>query len=149
MLCRLLLVAVFTLLLTSCATVRSYSYQGIDNLVINSSTDDHIDTAIDIYDARNPCQLKYQGSIQVTPISMTTGLAVDVNHYLVINFSSSSMWTGDRNIGVQSVLRPEQGFSYQYDLSYKDSIYNVELREINTRTGKSRIRESDVLESCQ
>ncbi len=149
MLCRLLLFSGFSLLLISCSSLRPYSYQGEDNLVINTTTDEHIDTVVDIYDAENPCQLEYQGSIQVKPVSMTTGLPVNIHHYLVINFSSSSMWTGDKNMGVNSVLQPEQGFRYQYDLSYKDNIYNVELREINTTTGKSRLRESDVLESCQ
>ena len=61
--------------------------------------------------------------------SISVGIPADGWSYLKFDFSSSSFLRGSHQMTKETLLRTRAGHAYEADVTYKDDIYNVVLRE--------------------
>ena len=135
---------------SGCSNVKPYTGAMAENLTINVNTDPEVQTSIDIYSVDKACKADYQGTLSVERRTQQTGLPVNQPSYLVVSFATSSFWSGGSSrMSQETLLTPKKGYRYQYDLSYIDGIYNIELRQIHRKTGKAKQLEAADLGVCK
>ena len=136
-------------LVTGCSNVKPYKSSSPQNLYLKAKTDSDVKAAVDIYTVDKACKLSYQGTVDVGDRLEKVGIPVNSPSYLVINFSKSSFWSGQSsNMAQETLLVAKQGYRYQLDLSYVEHIYDIQLKSIHRKTGKSRLMELEGLASC-
>ena len=61
--------------------------------------------------------------------SVAVGIPADGWSYLKFDFASSSFLRGSHQMSKATLLRTRAGHSYEADVTYKEDIYNVVIRE--------------------
>ena len=136
-------------LATGCSNVKPYKSLSTDNLFLKAKTDPDVKAAVDIYGVDKTCKLTYQGTVDVDNKLKKVGIPINKPSYIVISFSKSSFWSGQSSsMSQETLLTAKKGYRYQMDLSYMDAIYDIELKRIHNKSGKSRVIEPVGLGSC-
>lgn len=105
---------------------------------------------VGIYRVDAQCRVEFEGAIDLDTPVVLVGLPADRLNYLVFGFFSSSFLANARSsISQETLLRTRPGHSYRVDVSYRDSIYHVMVREDGPRTGSGREIELRRLEACR
>jgi hypothetical protein len=92
-----------------------------------------------IYRVDAQCRIEYEGTLDLDKPVVLVGLPADRPSYLVFCFSSSSFLANTRSsIRQETLLRTRPDHSYRIDVTYRNSIYNVVVREHLPRKGGSR-----------
>lgn len=125
-------------MLSACSAVKTYPNTLDKNLHVITRTDSGVDAAIEIYEVKPDCSIKYSGTIQLDNPGIDVGLPTGRSSYLVFVFSSSGFFTGSSTITYDTLLRPRKGVRYDIDVRYQQDIYNV---VINKRLGSNKSRE--------
>lgn len=105
--------------------------------------------ALAIHSVDGQCRTRYLGTVDLDRPSVALGIAADRWSYLVFEFASSGFLGGTRGrISRGIMLRPQTGHRYEVDVSYRDDMYNVVLRE---RLPRGEMRELPLrdLASCR
>jgi hypothetical protein len=132
-------------LVAGCASTRYYSDLPEKNLQVRSSlSGSKAVLGVHKLDAR--CAAEYEGVVALDRPVVDVGLPPGRPSLLVFEFYSSGFLSGSTSIKKQVRLAPRPGYRYEARVSYKDSLYGVELREIDPRTGSSR--ELDARPGC-
>jgi hypothetical protein len=142
-------------LMASCSGIRPYPNTLEKNLAIRTETASgsifsNTRAHVGIYRVDTECRVEYEGTIDLDKPLVLVGLPSDRLNYLVFGFSSSSFLANARNsISQQTLLRTRPDHSYRIDVSYRDSIYNVVVREHQSRRGGGRELELKRLGDCR
>ena len=84
---------------------------------------------LDIHSVDAQCRAPYVGTVKLDKPSIAVGIPTDGWSYLKFDFASSSLLRGSHRITKETLLRTRAGHTYEADVSYKDDIYSVVLRE--------------------
>jgi hypothetical protein len=131
-------------LLAGCAGLKTYPDTAPKNFLIRTETSSgsifsKVRAALHVHRVDANCRTEYQGTVQLGEPSVEVGLPLDRVSLMAFVFTSSATLGGSsRSIRVEHLLKPRAGYTYQANLSYKDSIYGVVLREIDPRRSSSR-----------
>jgi len=131
------------LVLTACSGIRPYPARPENNAKVSAEVSGgmltRIGAALDIYDVDRACQLDYVGSVDLDKAPRTIGLPVGELRYLVVRFERSSFLAGSSgSISYETLFVPKKGENYTLAASYRNSIYNVLIRNAAGREIESR-----------
>lgn len=123
------------ILLAGCSLTRPYADTPQKNLTIWTTTDSgflsSVRASVDIYEVDDTCQTEYLGTVKLHKPQVEVGIPVDKTSYLVFVFGSSSFLANSSGTtNYDTLLKPQAGYDYYIDVSYKDDIYNVVMREM-------------------
>lgn len=130
-----LLLAVF--LAAGCSSTKTYQARGPDNVFVTSAIS-KMRGAVHIHDVDAACRTEYLGSVQLDRSEIALGLPAERPSYVVFTFESSSLLSANTSMSVGTLVKPRPGYRYEFAVTYRDSIYNVALRESDPRRGSSR-----------
>jgi hypothetical protein len=151
---RIGLVVLAVGLTTGCSGIRPYTNTPDRNVRIRTETESgsifsNTRAHVGIYRVDAQCRIEYEGTIELDQPVVVMGLPPDRLNYLVFGFRSSSLLANARNsISQPTLLRTRPDHSYEIDVSYRRSIYNVIVRERQPRKSGSREIELKRLDAC-
>jgi hypothetical protein len=128
-------------LAAGCASTRTYESRAPENVLVRSSIDSSIESVrgvLHIHEVDAQCRTQYLGSVRLDSPSRTLGLPAERPSYLVFTFEGSSFLGGSTSTSVGTLLKPRAGYRYEFGATYRQSIYQVSLQEIDARRGSSR-----------
>jgi hypothetical protein len=136
---RAALAAAALCLLAGCAGHRSYSGDYAKNLGLRTSVQSGMRAAMDVYSVDGQCRAEHQGRVALDEPRMEVGLPQGRASLLVFEFAGSR-FLGSRRTSITKnvMLVPRAGRRYEARVEYRDDLYDVELKEIDPRTGASR-----------
>ena len=130
--------------LTACSGIKTYP-NGLDkNLQVRTSTDSgsifsSVRASLSISRVDAQCQTYYEGTVKLGKGAVEVGVPVERWSYLVFDFSSSGLLSSTSStMGHATLLKPRAGYRYDIDVTYRDDIYNVVIRESRTGTREGR-----------
>jgi hypothetical protein len=131
---KLLACIVAVAVLGACSSIKPYPNNYNKNVRIITKTDgsflSSVRTAVDIYRVDNTCNTTYQGTVQLRGPTTLLGFPYDQPVYLMFVFEESSFLTNSRSsITYETMFRPEPDGHYEFDVSYADKIYGVQMRK--------------------
>ena len=147
-------VALLVGLLTGCSGIKTYP-NGLDkNLLVHTSTDSasifsrvRASLSISRVDAR--CRIQYEGTVDLDKSSVPVGIPADRWSYLVFDFASSGLFANSSATAQATLLRPRPGYRYDVEVTYRDDLYNVVIRESRTGTDHKQDITLKQLDTCQ
>ena len=133
-------------LLAGCAGGKSYPDLPEKNLrVLTSATGTSVVMGVHRLDAK--CRTHYEGVVTLDRPLIEIGLPPGQMSLLVFEFYGFSMMSGSRSMRREARLLPRAGHRYEARVIYKDSIYGVDLVEIDAR-GKATELDSSRAAGC-
>ena len=126
-------------MLTGCSGIKPYPNDHEKNIrivtVTNSSFLSKVRTAVDIYGVNNSCDTTYHGTVQLRGSTTLVGLPDKEPVYLVFVFEGSSfLGNSQSSITYETLFRPEPAGDYEFEVSYADKIYGVQMRKASAGT---------------
>jgi hypothetical protein len=131
-------------LLAACSSLKPYPGGSPENVVVTSAIESgsffsSMRGSVHIHELDTGCRTSYLGTVKLDQPKVALGLPADRASYLVFVFEGSSFLGGSSSSSSSAaVLKPRPGYRYDVAVSYRDSIYNVVLRESDPRRGSSR-----------
>jgi hypothetical protein len=141
-------------LLAGCSGMKTYLDTAPKNLLIRTETTSgsilsKVRAAVHIHRVNTNCRTEYQGTVELGERSVHLGLPVDRVSLVAFVFNTSATFGGSSgSVRVEHLLTPRAGYTYQANVSYADSIYNVVLREIDPRRSSSRELDRKSAQGC-
>jgi len=132
-------------LAAGCSGTKVYSDLPEKNLQVRTSLSG-TKAAMGVHRLDAQCAAFYEGFIELDRPAIEVGLPPGRPSLLVFEFYGSSFFSGSHSIKQEARIVPRPGYRYEARVTYKDSLYNVELREIDPRSGAAR--ELDVRRGC-
>jgi hypothetical protein len=127
---RLVLLAAMALGLAACDVSQPYSGVAETNMQVRTNvTSGRI--ALDVMSVSNRCETAYLGYVALDRPVVEIGLPVGRPSLLVFQFEGK----GNTPIKKEVQVTPRTGNRYEATVTYKASIYDIELREIDPRAG--------------
>ena len=142
------------LLLGGCSGIKAYPNRLAKNLTVTTAADSgsafsSVKTAVDIYSVDDKCKLAYEGTVQLKKPSVNIGIPVGRRSYLDFVFATSGFLSSSTSTVTQgALLMPRKGYSYAFHATYKDNIYNVEMKEKGPKQKNGRNAELKDLSAC-
>jgi hypothetical protein len=137
-----------------CSSLKPYPSVAPENVVVKSALESgsvlsSMRGSVHIHELDSACHASYVGTVKLDRPSIALGLPAQRASYLVFVFEGSSLFGGSTSsAGAGTVLKPRPGYRYEFAVTYKDSIYNVVLRESDPRKGGSRELPRQELRGC-
>ena len=128
---RGIFIAALILGLAGCDASRPYTGEAEKNVRIRASASSGR-IALDVFGLNSGCEATYLGYVALDRPVVELGLPAGRASLLVFQFE------GGTSIKKEVQLVPKPGNRYEAYAAYKDSIYDIELREIDPRTGANR-----------
>ncbi len=144
-----------TFVFHGCSGLKPYPQQTLKNITISTKVDSgsffsSVNAEADIYTLDRQCQRTYKGTLKLDKDSIISGIATEQESLLSFIFSNSSfLGNSNSSMSFPVYLKTRQGYSYDFIVSYKDSIYNVEVFETDQKTKKRRELETGKRQECQ
>jgi len=141
-------------LLAACSSLRDYPRVTPENVVVKSKLESgsmfsSMRGAVHVHEVDGTCHTNYVGTVKLDQPSVALGLPAERASYLVFVFAGSSFLGGSSSsTSAGTVLKPRAGYRYEFAVTYKDSIYNVVLRESDPRGGGSHELPRQQLKGC-
>jgi hypothetical protein len=141
-------------LAAGCSSLKTYPNLAPENVVVRSTIESgsmlsSMRGSVHIHEVDSGCHTSYLGTVKLDRPSIALGLPAERASYLVFVFEGSSLFGGTTSsAGAGTLLKPRPGYRYEFAVSYKDSIYNVVLRESDARRGASREVPRQELKGC-
>ena len=135
-------------LLAACAGGKPYSDTSAPkNLTLRTASSARAALGVHSVDAQ--CRPEYLGTVALDKPSAEIGIPAERWSYLVFDFSTSSFLAAKRTrITLETLLKPRTGYRYEANVSYRDDIYNVVIREQPPRGAWREVAMRD-LASCK
>jgi len=136
--CCWLALAVAVSLLAGCSGVRPYPSRSENNARVAAVTQGgmltSVEASLDVYAVDPACQLGYQGTVTLREAPQTIGLPVGTPSYLVFRFYRSTFLAGSSgSISYETLFTPRKGEIYAFDASYRNSTYDVIIKDARGR----------------
>lgn len=90
-------------------------------------------TALGVHGVDAQCRIEYLGTVSLSKASAEIGIPAERWSYLVFDFSSSGLFTRQTRTTLETLLKPRAGYRYEANVTYRDDIYNVVIREQSPR----------------
>jgi len=135
------------IVLPACSGIKTYNSSLNKNLHVRTVTDSgsgfsRIRAAVDIHRVGEQCTIEYEGTVQLTDPTIEIGIPPDRWSHLVFVFASSSFLANRTGtITYETMIKPRPNYRYDVEVSYKNSMYHVAIRE--TPPNRSTSRELD------
>lgn len=132
------------ILLPACSGIKTYDNSFNKNLHVRTVTDSgswfsRIRAAVDIHRVGEQCTIEYDGTVQLTEPTIEIGIPPDRWSHLVFVFASSSFLANRTGtITYETMVKPRPNYRYDVEVSYKNDMYHVAIRETppNRSTGR-------------
>jgi hypothetical protein len=135
------------LAVAACAGHRPYVSEQPENLRFRTAVESGVRAAADVYSVDAKCHAQPLGRVTLDRPALEIGLPAGRASLLVVEFAGSRFLGSQRTSMTKSLMfTPRPGRRYEARVEYRDSLYNVELKEIDTRSGASR--EVDARSRC-
>jgi hypothetical protein len=151
---RVFAAMLFIIPLAACSGIKTYPNNLEKNLQVRTNTNSgsifsRVRASLNISRVDGHCQTHYEGTVKLAKGAAEVGVPVERWSYLVFDFSSSGLLSTSSTMGHATLLKPRAGYRYDVDVTYRDHIYNVVIRE--SRTGTNQRREVDLrrLDTCE
>jgi hypothetical protein len=134
------------LLAAACAGGKPYS----DSVAPNNfsiKTSSSVRAALGVHRVDAQCRTEYLGTVTLDTASAEIGIPAERWSYLVFDFASSGLFTKQTRTTLETLLRPRAGYRYEANVTYRDDIYNVVIREQSPRGAWREVAFRD-LASC-
>ena len=135
MLRRLLAVAA-TCALVGCGSLKPYPDDlPVKNLHIRAVTSSgsafsSVRAELDVHSVDGACSRRYLGTVALDTPDVAVGIAADRGSVLVFHFLSSNFLGSSRGrISREVFIRPTADQRYEIDVTYRDDLYDVVVRE--------------------
>lgn len=151
---RALLVCVVAMV-AGCSSAVRYAEPGDKNLSIRTETSSgsafsSVQAVLGVHAVDAQCKLTYEGYVELDRPLVLVGIPPGRLSYLVFEFASSSFMGGRRgSITRETLFRPRPGATYEAKVSYKDDLYDVEIRGTPARGARAREIELVPLSACK
>jgi hypothetical protein len=132
------------LLLAGCEATRYYGGTPEKNLQVTTSLSG-TRAAMGVH-RLDKCTTYYEGVVELDRPVVEVGLPTGRPSVLVFEFYSSGLLMGNTSVKKEAMVLPRPGYRYEARAVYKDSLYDVDMREVEARTGASR--ELDTRRRC-
>ena len=137
--------ALLTLSVAACGSAKHYADLPEKNLQVRiAATGARVVMGVHALDSK--CAADYEGVVALDRPLVEVGLPPGRPSLLVFEFYSSSLLSGSSSTKKEARLVPRPGYRYEARVSYKDALYDVELREVDPRGGAGR--ELDTRRRC-
>jgi hypothetical protein len=142
-------------LLAGCSSLKTYPSRSPENVVVKSAIESgsvfsSMRGSVHIHEVDADCHTNYVGTVKLDQPKVALGLPAERTSYLVFAFDGSSFLGGSSSSTASgTVLKPRAGYRYEVAVTYRDSIYNVVLRESDPRNGASRELPRRQLAGCK
>ncbi len=141
-------------LLAGCSGIKTYSNSLDKNLQVRTSTDSgsifsSVRASLSILRVGAQCRTEYEGTVDLRNGAVQVGIPVERWSYLVFDFSSSGLLSSTSTMGQATLLKPRPGYRYDVEVTYRDDIYNVMIRESHTGTSEGREVALRRLDTCE
>jgi len=122
--------ALLALVLAGCASAQRYPDLPEKNLQVRTAA---LGAAVvmSVHRLDANCFAHNEGVVTLDRPLIDVGLPPDRMSLLVFEFYSLSVLPGGRSMRKEARLRPRAGYRYEARVTYKDSLYGVELLEID------------------
>ena len=135
-LCCFAVLLMAVIFLAGCSLTRPYANTPQKNLTIRTTTESgllsSVRASVDIYEVDDACQTEYLGTVKLRKPQVKVGIPASKTSYLVFVFASSSFLANSSGTtSYDTLLKPQTDYGYNIDVSYKDDIYNVVMREVS------------------
>jgi hypothetical protein len=153
--CRAILAVLVAALAAGCAGVKTYPNTLDKNLQIRSETVSgsalfRLQTSLGVYRLDESCQLEFEGAMDIGQPGVPVGLPPGRWSYLVFTFSGSSFLGGSStSISRETMILPRAGHRYDVQVSYRNDIYHVTIREIPPKGGAGREVDFRNIRACR
>ncbi|HET7526199.1 MAG TPA: hypothetical protein VFK10_09685 [Burkholderiaceae bacterium] len=128
--------ALALLALAGCSGVKTYPNDlAAKNLSIRTATASgsafsSVRAELDVHSVDASCHTQYVGTVELDRAATAVGIPADRGSYLVFNFLSSSFLGGERGRITRAMfIQPRADQRYEIDVTYRDNLYDVVLRE--------------------
>ena len=133
------------LVLAGCGSSQPYSGPADKNLQVLTSAQGSA-VVMGVHRLDDKCFAHYEGVVTLDRPVIDVGLPPGRLSLLVFEFYSMGIFSGTRSLKREAKVTPRAGFRYEAVVIYKDSLYSVDLLEIDPRTGSKR--ELDTRRGC-
>jgi hypothetical protein len=147
-------VALLVGLLAGCSGIRTYP-NGLDkNLLVHTSTDSasifsRVRASLSISRVDAQCRIQYEGTVDLDKSPVSVGIPADRWSYLVFDFASSGLFVNSSTTAQATLLKPLAGYRYDVEVTYRDDLYNVIIREAHAGTDHKQDVTLRQLDTCQ
>ena len=128
-----------------CGSSPPYTGPADKNLQVLTSAQG-VGVVMGVHRLDDKCFAHYEGVVTLDRPVIDVGLPPGRLSLLVFEFYGSSIFTGSRSLKREAKITPRAGYRYDAIVIYKDSLYSVDLLEIDPRTGSKR--ELDTRRGC-
>ena len=137
------------LFLAGCASDSRYADLPEKNLVVRTETGS-ARAVLGVHAVDAQCRLTYEGSVQLDRPVVRVGIPAGRPSYLVFRFATSS-FLGSRqgSISEETLLRPRRGATYDVQVTYRNELYEVVVREVPEGGGRPRQLPLAGLSTCR
>lgn len=150
---RLLVCAIC--LTPACSSLKTYENDSNKNLQVRTQTESEswlprVRTSVDIHRVWEGCTVDYQGTVRLSQPKTDIGIPPDQWSYLVFVFSNSTL-LADRNSTTtyETLVKPRPNYRYEAEVSYKNDLYHVSIREIPPNRSAGRELDRVALNDCR
>lgn len=125
-------------LASACSSLHPYQSSAPDNM--NISVDVRSGSArVDVYSADKPCDVSYQGTVDLSDKKVKIGIPANRMSYLVFSFEGGSYFTGYHTTSTAIYLTPRAGYRYEAAVSYADAMYSATIYEQDAHGARREI----------
>jgi hypothetical protein len=124
-------------LTAGCAGTQPYAGLAEKNMQVRTAATGS-SVVMGVHRLDDKCFAHYEGAVTLDRPLIDVGLPPGRPSLLVFEFYSLGLFSGSRSIKKEARLMPRPGYRYEARVSYKDSLYGVDLLEIDPRSGASR-----------
>lgn len=126
--------ALLALALAGCGSTQPYADLPGKNLKVRTvAQGTSVVMGVHRLDAK--CFAHYEGAVTLDRTEIDVGLPPERMSLLVFEFYSFGLIGGSRSTKKEARLLPRKGHRYEARVTYKDSLYSVDLFEIDPRGG--------------
>ena len=140
--------------LAGCSGLKPYQNRPDNNLHVHTAADSgswfsRVRDAVDIHRVTADCGTEYEGTVQLNRRTIDVGIPPNRWSRLVFVFASSSFLANQTgSITYETLLKPRSGYQYEINVTYRDDMYNVVIRETQPRSSvTSEVKQAD-LRAC-
>jgi len=123
---------------SACGGTKPYRNDGAENLAVRTELDSGVRATLHVHRVDANCQTEYQGGLALDRPSLSVGLPAERVSYLDVAFDTSSFLAGSRRMNAGTLIRPRAGYRYEVAVAYRNSLYQLAVREIDPRSNASR-----------
>ena len=144
-----------TVFLAGCSGLKPYQNTPDHNLHVRTAADSgswfsSVRVAVDIHRVTLDCKTEYEGTVQLNRPAIDVGIPSNRWNRLVFVFDSSSFLANrSGSITYETLLKPRSGYQYDANVTYRDDMYNVVVRETPPNSSVSREIEHKDLSACR